>query len=219
MAQNAIYSDPRTTALLLVDVQPDFMPGGGLAVADGDAILAGIRVQMESDRFRAQVATQDWHPAGHVSFASSHPGRTPLETISLHGHRQTLWPDHCIQGSAGAELHPALPWTKVDAVVRKGTDPRVDSYSGFRNNWNEEGERPSTGLAGFLRDLGIDTLVICGLARDVCVRWTAVDALDAGFRVLVAWDLTRPVDPSSDRDVMRDLEERGALILEASGSA
>ncbi len=204
-------------ALLLVDIQPDFMPGGRLAVAEGDAILPGVRRLMESGRFRTQVATQDWHPAGHVSFASSHAGRTPMETMELYGRPQVLWPDHCVQGTPGAELHPGLTWERVAAIVRKGADPEVDSYSGFRNNWNAAGERPPTGLAGYLRDLGIERLVVCGLARDFCVLWTAEDALDAGFAVEVVWDLTRAVDPGSDDRVRRDLERRGAVIV-ASGS-
>jgi len=207
-------NEPRITALLLVDLQPDFMPGGNLAVADGDAILPGIRRLMQSGRFRAQVATQDWHPAVHVSFASSHPGREPMDRIELYGHPQTLWPDHCVQGTPGAELHPGLPWSHVGAIVRKGTDPRTDSYSGFRNNWNAEGERPATGLAGYLRELGIETVVVCGLARDVCVKWTAEDAREAGFEVRLLWGLTRSVDPAADAEVRAGLEQRGVEIVD-----
>ena len=201
-----------TTALLLIDIQPDFMPGGRLAVAEGDQILEPVRRLMESDRFGVYVATQDWHPPGHISFASRHQGRQPLETIELYGHPQTLWPDHCIQGSPGAELHPDLPWDKVSVIVRKGEDPAVDSYSGFRNNWNSDGERPSTGLAGYLRDRGIDTVFLCGLARDVCVKWTAEDAVAAGFKTCLIWDLSRSVDPSVDDRVRADLEQAGVLI-------
>ncbi|HET7569554.1 MAG TPA: nicotinamidase [Gammaproteobacteria bacterium] len=202
-----------TAALLLVDIQPDFMPGGGLAVADGDAIVAPVRELMTSDQFRCCVATQDWHPPGHISFASSHPGRKPFESIPLHGHPQTLWPDHCVQNSPGAELHPDLPAERIDAIIRKGADAAVDSYSGFRNNWNAAGERPPTGLAGYLRERGIDTLYLCGLARDVCVAWTAEDGAAAGFAVYCLWELTRPVDPASGAAVRRRLTECGVRIV------
>lgn len=206
--------DRDTTALLLVDIQPDFMPGGALPVPEGDAIIPPVRELLEADLFGLYVATQDWHPAGHISFASSHPGKKPLDVIELYGHEQVLWPDHCVQGTPGAELHRDLPWEKVSVIIRKGVDPKVDSYSGFRNNWNPKGERPPTGLAGYLRDRGISTLYVCGLARDYCVKWTAEDAAREGFRVHFLWDLTRPVDPSSDDRVRRDLEEAGVAILE-----
>jgi nicotinamidase/pyrazinamidase len=213
MARDTVTIDPVRSALLVVDLQPDFLPGGALPVAGGDAILAPVGTLMTSGRFGVVVATQDWHPSGHASFASSHPGRKPFETIALHGHEQTLWPDHCVQGSSGAQLHPALPWTAVAAVIRKGMDQACDSYSGFRNNWNEKGERPPTGLAGYLRERGVTELFVGGLARDYCVKWTAEDGADAGFRVRVIWDLTRPVDPSSDQRVRDELIARGVRIM------
>lgn len=203
------------SALLLVDIQPDFMPGGNLPVNEGDHILPGVRRFMESGAFGVQAATQDWHPADHVSFASQHPGREPMEIIQLHGHDQVLWPDHCVQGTKGAELHPDLPWELADVIIRKGTDARSDSYSGFRNNWDPEGRRPPTGLAGYLRERGVGTVYICGLARDVCVVWTAEDAAAAGFRTRLIWDLTRSVDPSGDEELRRGLEEQGVVILES----
>lgn len=119
-------------ALIVVDVQPDFMPGGALACHDGDAIVPGIDRLLRAHAFRHVVATQDWHPPAHVSFASSHPGATPFQQIELYGQPQTLWPDHCVQGTAGAALDPRIDWSALDAVIRKGSDPRVDSYSGFR---------------------------------------------------------------------------------------
>lgn len=208
--------DPDEAALVVVDVQPDFVPGGALPVAGGDEILAPLARLMAAGPFGLQVATQDWHPEGHVSFASQHRGREPMDVIDLHGHEQVLWPDHCIQGTPGAALHPDLPWTRVEAVIRKGTAPDSDSYSGFRNNWDADGERPHTGLAGYLRERGVADVYLCGLARDVCVRWTAEDAADAGFRTWVLWDLTRSVDPSGDEALRRALEERGVGVLDSS---
>lgn len=204
------------TALLVVDVQPDFLPGGTLAVAEGDAILAGIAELMTSDRFAVCVATQDWHPPDHVSFASNHAGRAPLDTIELHGHEQVLWPDHCVQGTPGAELARDLPWERVEAVIRKGTQSTSDSYSGFRNNWNPDGKRPATGLAGYLRERGIDTVVLCGLARDYCVKWSAEDAVDEGFESVVLWDLTRPVDPGSNARVREELVTKRVAVIEST---
>jgi nicotinamidase/pyrazinamidase len=203
----------RRAALLLVDVQPDFLPGGALAVAGGDEILAPLRALLHRDPFALYVATQDWHPRGHVSFASTHRGRQPFDVIELHGHEQTLWPDHCVQGTPGAALHPDLPWDRISAVIRKGADPDVDSYSGFRNNWDAAGTRPVTGLGGCLRERGVEELFLCGLARDFCVKWSAEDAAAAGFRTRVLWDLTRPVDPGSDERVRRDLERAGVAVL------
>lgn len=199
-------------ALILVDVQPDFMPGGTLACHEGDAIVPGIDALLRQRRFRHVVATQDWHPRGHVSFASSHPGRVPFEQITLYGQPQTLWPEHCVQGTPGAELHPGIDWSALDAVIRKGSEPRVDSYSGFRENHGPHGSRPSTGLAGWLRERGVDEVVVCGLARDVCVLWTVQDALDLGFRASVLWDLSRPVTPASDDATRATLQAQGIGI-------
>lgn len=213
MSKATAKIDRAHAALLLVDVQPDFMPGGALGVAEGDHIVEPLRALMESDTFDYCVATQDWHPPGHISFASSHPGHEPMEVIELYGHSQTLWPDHCVQGTARAELHHGLPWQRVTAIIRKGMDPKVDSYSGFRNNWNPLGERPPTGLNGYLKDRGIQELYICGLARDVCVKWTAEDAAQAGFHVRVLWDLTRPVDPDANPQIQEGFEARGIEVI------
>ena len=198
-------------ALLLIDIQPDFLPGGALAITDGDAILAPVNRLLERDEYDVYVATQDWHPAGHVSFASTHE-RPPFDVIELYGHPQTLWPDHCVQGTAGAELSPRIDWDRVSAVIRKGSDADADSYSGFRNNWNARAERPTTGLAGYLRERGVGAVHLCGLARDYCVKWSAEDAAAAGFHTTVLWDLTRPVDPTSDEQVRADLEAAGVEI-------
>ncbi|MBT2145737.1 MULTISPECIES: bifunctional nicotinamidase/pyrazinamidase [unclassified Rhodanobacter] len=200
-------------ALILVDVQPDFMPGGALACHEGDAIVPGIDALLRARRFRHVAATQDWHPRGHVSFASSHPGRAPFEQIALYGQPQTLWPEHCVQGTPGAELHPGIDWSALNAVIRKGSEPGVDSYSGFRENHGPRGSRPSTGLAGWLRERGVDEVVVCGLARDVCVLWTVQDALDLGFRASVLWDLSRPVTPASDDAARATLQAQGIGIV------
>jgi nicotinamidase/pyrazinamidase len=201
------------SCLIVVDVQPDFLPGGALPVEGGDTILEGIHALLESDRFPIRVATQDWHPRDHLSFASSHEGRNPMDVVDLYGHEQILWPDHCVQGTPGAELLEGLPWHRVAAIVRKGTDRRVDSYSAFRNNWDPDGKRPRTGLAGYLRERGVEDVWLCGLARDFCVKWSAEDADDDGFRVHVFWDLTRPVDPASDQAVEAGLRELGVEIV------
>ena len=205
--------DPEHSALLIVDLQPDFMPGGALPVAEGNLILQPVSELVRSGIFRAIVATQDWHPEGHVSFASSHTGRRPFDVIDLYGHPQTLWPDHCVQGSAGAELHRSLPVNGISAIIRKGTDPLCDSYSGFRNNWNADGKRPPTGLTGFLEELGVTDVFLCGLARDFCVKWSAEDASVGGFRAWFLWDLTRPVDASSDERVRSDLRSHDVRML------
>ena len=206
---------PRS-ALLVVDIQPDFLPGGALAVENGDEILEPVAELMLSDRFHLRVATQDWHPPGHISFASRHTGRKPFDRIELYGHEQILWPDHCIQGTAGAELEAGMPWERVDAVIRKATDPAVDSYSAFRNNWNPAGDRPPTGLTGYLRDRGVEDVYVCGLARDFCVKWSAEDGVEAGFRVHVLWDLTRAIYPEADAENERSLRELGVEILEVA---
>ena len=215
VALEPVRVEPEHAVLLVVDMQPDFLPGGALAVGEGDRLVEPLQRLMTDGPFVLQIATQDWHPAGHISFASSHPGRKPMDVIDLYGHEQVLWPDHCVQGSAAAELHPHLPWKRVAAIVRKGAEPEVDSYSAFRNNWNPAGERPPTGLGGYLRERGVSDVFLSGLARDYCVLWTARDAAAAGFTVRVLWDLTRPVDPDADADVRAELTGLGVALIEA----
>jgi nicotinamidase/pyrazinamidase len=207
---------PNHAALILVDVQPDFMPGGALACHEGDAIVPGIDRLLRRRLFKHSVATQDWHPRGHISFASMHAGTTPFQQIQLHGYPQTLWPDHCVQDTPGAALHPAIDWSPVDLILRKGSNPEVDSYSGFRENHGPHGSRPSTGLAGWLRERGVDEVYVAGLARDVCVLWTVQDALALGFRAHVLWDLTRPVTPESDQATRETLKAAGIGIVESA---
>ncbi|HET6804398.1 MAG TPA: nicotinamidase [Frateuria sp.] len=202
---------PPDTALIVVDVQPDFMPGGPLACHEGDAIVPGIDALLRAHRYRHVIATQDWHPRGHASFAPNHPDQAPFAQITLHGQPQTLWPLHCVAGTSGAALHPAIDWSPLDLIVRKGADPAVDSYSAFRENHGPDGTRPPTGLAGWLRERGVAEVHVCGLARDVCVLWTVQDALASGFRAHMLWELTRPVTPDTD-------EATRAALASARGS-
>jgi nicotinamidase/pyrazinamidase len=203
-------------ALIVVDLQPDFMPGGPLACHEGDTIVPGIRALLKARVFSHVVATQDWHPAGHISFASSHAGTKPFDQIDLYGHPQTLWPDHCLQATHGAALHADVDWSSLNAIIRKGSHPDVDSYSGFRENHGPDGRRPCTGLAGWLSERGVDEVYVCGLARDVCVLWTAQDAVYAGFRTHLLWDLSRPVTPTTDAATRDTLIAKGIAITEAS---
>jgi len=165
------------TALIVVDLQNDFCPGGALAVPGGDVIVPAVNRLIAG--FDHVIMTQDWHPAGHASFASSHRGKAPFETVTLPYGEQTLWPDHCVQGSHGAKFHRDLQWRKAELVIRKGFRRNIDSYSAFREN--DRGTR--TGLAGYLGDRGIRRIVLCGLATDFCVAWSALDGRAAGFDV------------------------------------
>jgi nicotinamidase/pyrazinamidase len=206
--------DPETDALVVVDLQPDFMPGGALAVAGGDEVAAPIG--RLARRFRTVVATQDWHPRGHVSFASSH-GHQPFATVELDSQRgtQRLWPDHCVAGTPGAALHPALPDELITLILRKGTRKDVDSYSAFRENRGPDGTRPRTGLAAWLEERGLKRLFLCGLARDVCVADTAVDATALGFAVYVIDDLTRAVDPGSRANVNAHFAAHDVTLIDS----
>jgi nicotinamidase/pyrazinamidase len=175
-------------ALVVIDIQYDFLPGGSLAVAGGDEIIAPVNALAQL--FENVALTQDWHPAGHISFASSHPGRAPFSTIELPYGPQVLWPDHCIIGTRGAEFSAALDVPHAQAVIRKGFRPTIDSYSGFRENDHVT----RTGLGGYLGERGIKRLFLCGLATDFCVAWTAEDAIAAGFEAILIEDATRPID-------------------------
>jgi nicotinamidase/pyrazinamidase len=213
MSDASATFDPRRDALLVVDLQPDFMPGGPLAVAGGDEIAAPIGVLAR--RFTTVIATQDFHPRDHVSFASTH-GRKAFDVIELHGAPQTLWPNHCVQGTPGAKLHAALPDDAISLVLRKGTRREVDSYSAFRENLGPDGARASTGLEGLLKARGVEALWVCGLARDVCVAWSAIDAAHAGFRVTLVDSLTRAVDASPEARDRTDARLREAGVVIAS---
>ena len=176
------------TALLIVDAQYGFMPGGGLPVAGGDAIVPVIN--RIAPHFANVVLTQDWHPADHVSFAANHPGRQPFETIPLPYGEQVLWPVHCVQGTRDAALHDGLQVDHAQLIVRKGFRRDVDSYSAF----TEADRRTTTGLAAWLHARGITQLTLCGLATDYCVAWSALDARAAGFEVTVVEDACRAID-------------------------
>ena len=177
-----------TACLIVVDVQNDFMPGGALAVPHGDEVVPLIN--RLAARFDNVVLTQDWHPRRHASFASAHHGKKPFETIRLAYGAQVLWPDHCVQGTSGAEFHPELNLTKAQLVIRKGHHRDIDSYSGFL----EADRKTTTGLAGYLRARGLGGLYLCGLATDFCVASTALDARAAGFEVTVIEDACRAID-------------------------
>jgi nicotinamidase/pyrazinamidase len=186
-------------ALILVDIQHDFLPGGALGVPNGDAVIPVANSL--SARFDVVVATQDWHPADHGSFAVHHPGHQPGEVIDLNGLPQVLWPVHCVAESHGAAFHPDVDMARVSAVFRKGTDPRVDSYSGFFDN----GRRNDTGLDAWLRARGVDEVVVMGLATDYCVKWTALDAQSLGYRTTLVVDGSRGVELAPG-DVERAIE-------------
>ncbi|WP_295315666.1 bifunctional nicotinamidase/pyrazinamidase [Roseobacter sp.] len=177
-----------TTALIVIDVQKDFCPGGALAVPGGDDVVDGINRLMAGAE--AVILTQDWHPAGHSSFASSHDGKSPYDMIDMPYGPQVLWPDHCIQGSLGAQFHPALQTDRADMIIRKGYNPAIDSYSALFENDHET----PTGLEGYLRTRGITDLTMVGLALDFCVNFSAVDAAKQGFSVTVREDLCRAID-------------------------
>lgn len=179
--------DPQT-ALIVVDVQNDFCPGGRLAVARGDEVVPVINALAR--RFANIILTQDWHPAGHSSFASSHQGKVPFETITMPYGAQVLWPDHCVQATMGAEFHPDLDLPRAQAIIRKGYRLEIDSYSGFM----EADRSTTTGLGGYLNERGIARVVVVGLATDFCVGWTAQDAAAAGLETFVVEEACRAID-------------------------
>jgi nicotinamidase/pyrazinamidase len=196
------FADP-TKALIIVDMQNDFLPGGSLAVSGGDEIIPLINSLQK--QFDLVVATQDWHPADHKSFASSHSEKKEYEVIDLDGLSQVLWPDHCVQGTKGAAFSSELNDLKIEAIFRKGMDREIDSYSGFYDN----GRRKNTGMAGYLKDRGIKTIYICGIAADFCVYYTAIDGIDLGFEVYIIEDAVRAIDSKGYQTAMKDFEERG----------
>jgi nicotinamidase/pyrazinamidase len=196
-------------ALLVVDIQNDFLPGGSLAVPRGEEIIpVANRLQ---ERFNLVVATQDWHPTGHGSFASSHPRKKVFETVLLGGVEQILWPDHCVQGTRGAEFSKALDMKRVEAIFRKGTDPGIDSYSAFFDN----ARRKSTGLEGYLKQKGIDRVFLAGLAADFCVAYSLMDALTLGFAAVLVKDATRAISEEGFRAAEKEILAKGGTIVQS----
>lgn len=199
-------------ALILVDIQNDFIPGGALAVKDGDAIIPVVnKLQTHFDFI---VATQDWHPENHGSFAANHAGKNIGEFIDLNGLQQILWPVHCVQNSKGAQFHPALETKNIKKIFPKGTDPQIDSYSGFYDN----GHRKATGLGDYLKTAGVSEVFICGLATDYCVRFTAQDASKEGFKTFVIEDACRGVELASGdtANALKEMQNSGCTIINSS---
>lgn len=195
-------------ALILVDIQNDFLPGGALAVPDGDAVIfAANQLMRNADII---VATQDWHPPDHGSFAANHPGGVLFEIIDLHGLPQTLWPIHCVEDTEGAAFAETLDVARIDKVFRKGTRAEIDSYSGFHDN----GRRHSTGMADWLRERGVTHVTICGVATDYCVRFTALDAIDEGFHTTLVLAACRGVNlqPGDVEKAIQEMRKRGVII-------
>lgn len=191
-------------ALLIIDVQNDFCPGGNLAVPDGDKIVPVINKLI--DKFDHVLQTQDWHTAGHNSFASAHEGKASFDTIKMNYGQQVLWPDHCVQGTNGADFHPDLNTTLSELIIRKGFRKEIDSYSAFFENDHQT----STGLTGYLRERGIQQLYMAGLATDFCVKWSAIDGRKQGFQVYVIEDAVRGIDIEGSVDkAWREMEQIG----------
>ena len=199
-------------ALVLVDIQYDFLPGGSLAVPEGDAVISVANGLM--DHFDLVLATQDWHPADHVSFASNHPGKKPGDMIDVAGIPQTLWPDHCVQGSHGAELHADVRTDRIDSIFRKGVDSQIDSYSAFFDNAHLR----STGLGDYLRSRGVDEVWLAGLATDYCVRFSGLDAVGLGLAAVVVEDAVRGVDLTQGDSVraLDELRQAGVRVVSSA---
>jgi nicotinamidase/pyrazinamidase len=197
-------------ALLLIDIQHDFLPGGALAVPEGDQIIPIANALQQ--HFDLVVATQDWHPQGHKSFASSHEGRNQFETIELLGLEQVLWPDHCLQETTGADLAGELKAHRIEAIFRKGTNPEIDSYSGFYDN----GRLKATGLADYLRGKQVREVYVAGLAGDYCVYFSAKDALHEGFDTYLIEDACRPISKEGFEAAKADILEKGGKIIRSS---
>ena len=194
-------------ALIIVDIQNDFLPGGSLEVPSGNEIIDWINEILP--QYELIAVTQDWHPEGHISFASSHSGKRPFDKTEVHGEPQVLWPDHCVQGSPGAGFPGSLDLRPVAAIFRKGMDPEVDSYSGFF----DLGRRQTTGLADWLKGMGVREVHICGLAAEICVAYTARDAVEQGFETSILEHGTRYLDEEAYEKCKADLKEDGVRFI------
>lgn len=200
-------------ALLLIDIQNGFCPGGHLPVAEGDQVVPVANSLIDSGRYDLIVASQDWHPAGHGSFASAHPGKAPFDMGELSGKPQMMWPDHCVQGTSDAEFHPDLKISAIDHVQQKGQNPAVDSYSAFRDN----DQAALTGLADYLRQKGVTELDIGGLATDYCVKFSALDAVDMlpGVKVRFIADASRGITAEGVADAIAAMRSSGVEITDS----
>lgn len=196
-------------ALIIADIQYDFLPNGTLAVPEADAIIPVLN-KLEQ-YFELVVALQDWHPANHKSFASNHAGKKPFDIIDLHGLQQKLWPDHCVQGTAGAAFSDKLTMNRVEAIFRKGMDPEVDSYSGFYDN----GHRKSTGLAGYLREKKVDEVYLTGLAGDFCVFFSAIDSLNEGFSTVIVEDAVKSISTEDFKKAIQHFISKGGRLVQS----
>ncbi|MBC8003901.1 MAG: bifunctional nicotinamidase/pyrazinamidase [Verrucomicrobia bacterium] len=192
--------------LIIIDVQNDFIPGGSLEITNGDRIIPIINELQE--QFDLVVATQDWHPQEHMSFASNHSDKKPFEKAVVQGMEETLWPNHCVQGTRGAEFHPELQTNRIAAIFRKGMDPKVDSYSGFYDNHH----KISTGLSGYLREKGVTKIHFCGLAADICVYFTIKDAISEGFSAILIEDASQPLNMKDFESIKKWLIAKGVKI-------
>jgi nicotinamidase/pyrazinamidase len=202
-----------TTALLTIDVQNDFCPGGALAVSGGDEILPLVNGWQQD--YTVRVFTQDWHPADHSSFADNHSGKQPYEMIDMPYGPQVLWPRHCVQGSSGAEFHEGLQLDPADLIIRKGFRPEIDSYSAFFEN----DKTTATGLAGYLRERGVTDVALCGLATDFCVYYSAIDAIKQGFGATLLLDGCRGIDLNGSMDAaLSDMVSQGVVISSNTAS-
>lgn len=205
----------KSDALLIIDMQYDFIPGGALPVEGGDEIIDKINKIATSfkEKHNLVVLTQDWHPQNHMSFASNHSGKEPGDEYSSEGIGPVLWPDHCVQATKGAAFHEDLETSTAKAIIRKGTNPEVDSYSAFKDNMEDE----ETGLKGYLNNLAIERIFLCGLALDYCVYYTAIDGIDFGFDVSLIMDATKGIDDpeGSISNALKDMEEKGIKFVKA----
>lgn len=204
------YFSDAAAAFIIVDIQNDFLPGGSLAVAGGKEIIPTVNLLQKY--FNLVVATQDWHPEDHKSFASNHIDQKEFAVIDLNGNEQVLWPDHCVQATEGAAFSSELEDRKIEAVFRKGMDREIDSYSGFYDN----GRKKNTGMAGYLKDRKISKLYICGIAADFCVYYTAIDGIDLGFEVFIIEDAVRAIDQDGYHVAMDDFLRKGGKLIQSN---
>lgn len=221
MAMKKKKDDLKRTCLLIVDVQNDFCTGGALEVKDGDEIVPLINKRMQDFNYDYIVASQDWHPANHVSFASNHKDKNPFDVINIDGQEQILWPDHCVVGSEGAKIHKELDLSKVNMILRKGTKENLDSYSAFADNrrpdltWEQIPILNKTGLDGAIKAMNIEVVEIVGLAFDFCVKFSAIDAVlsNTSTRVHILKDLSKSVDTNNDEKNLKKMLEYGIQII------